>query len=118
MEMHLSSPFRLTTLVLSATLGLSACGSSDNGTEQKNNASTNNPDTASNNDTAPPVTTAAYGVFEIHYVTGATSSESYSEVSGKLQDAEPANRVVWTKKATEGSCSLLQPEIPFCNDCP
>jgi hypothetical protein len=59
----------------------------------------------------------ANGDFEIHYVTGSTSTSSYTEIGGFMYDGPAAELVVWDKKKTEGDCSLYTPRTPFCEAC-
>lgn len=63
------------------------------------------------------VTAKPNGVFEIHYATGQTAADSYSEVTGFMYDGSQADAVIWDKNTTEGDCSLYKPRTPFCDAC-
>jgi hypothetical protein len=97
------------TLVLGAALGLGACGSSNNDTKGGSDAAPS--------DATPATGVQAHGLFEVHYITGATSSSSYTDMGGFMYDGTPTAMVIWDKKSTDGSCSLYVPRTPFCDSC-
>ena len=139
--MHSYSPIRLTVCVLFATLGLFACGSGgdDGGSGGVSGGAGGaggvlggsgggggaggivggaggSGGTGGTTATGNPQA-KAYGKFEIRYVTGATAASSYAEIGGFMYDGPPAELVVWTKKKTDGACSLYTPGTPFCESC-
>jgi hypothetical protein len=72
---------------------------------------------ASGGSTTATSASGPYGVFEIHYVTGAAATASFTDISGLMRDGTPTELVVWAKKKTEGDCSLYTPRAPFCESC-
>jgi hypothetical protein len=118
--MHSYSPIRLSVCVLFATVGLSACGSGsdDSGGSGGTAGIGTNGGSGGGGTGGSTVTGAkAHGRFEIRYATGATTASSYAEIGGFMYDGPPAELVVWTKKKTEGACSLYTPGTPFCESC-
>lgn len=112
------SPIRLTVCVLFATLGLFACGSGGDDGGSGGAAGSGGAGGGGGGAGGSTATGAkAHGKFEIHYVTGATAASSYAEIGGFMYDGPPAELVVWTKKKTEGACSLYTPGTPFCASC-
>jgi hypothetical protein len=109
--MYAALTFRSAIVVTALLSGLSACGSSGDSTTPANND-------AATTDATPSANAAkANGLFEIHYVTGATSADSYTDIGGAMYDAALTELVIWDKKTTDGNCSLYQPRTPFCESC-
>jgi Cys-rich repeat protein len=103
--MHVALTFRSAVVVTASLWVFSACGSSTSSTTPTNDAATTTTETKAN------------GTFEIHYVSGATSADSYAEIGGFMYDSAAADLVIWDKKTTDGNCSLYQPRTPFCESC-
>ena len=99
-------------LAVSVTLTLAACGSGGSG-----GGSGGTSGSGGTGGTTTSVGASAYGLFEIHYVTGTTSDSSYTEVGGYMYDGAPTAQVIWDKKKTEGDCSLYTPRTPYCEAC-
>ena len=97
--------FRSAVVVTASLLGFFACGSNTSSSSPNNDAGTSTTEAKAN------------GAFEIHYVSGATSADSYTEVGGFMYDGATADLVIWEKKKTDGNCSLYQPRTPFCESC-
>jgi hypothetical protein len=112
--MH-ASVHRFLALGFSATLGLSACGSST--PDQPAGGSGGGGGQGGAGGAGGSTGAKANGLFEIHYQTGATSGDSYTEIGGFMYDGSQTDSVVWDKKKTEGDCSLYTPRTPFCEAC-
>lgn len=115
--MHSASPLRLMALAVSVTLILAACGSGSSSDGSGGNSGSGGAGSGGAGGTTGPVGATPNGLFEIHYITGATSAASYAEIGGVMYDGATADQVIWDKKQTDGNCSLYQPRTPFCDAC-
>jgi hypothetical protein len=104
-------------LAVSITLALAACGSGSSDGSGGTSGSGGGAGSGGTGGTTAPVGASAYGLFDVHYVTGTTSDSSYADVSGFMYDGAPTAQVIWDKKKTEGDCSLYTPRTPFCEAC-
>ncbi len=116
--MPIRPSLRLTIAVLVATFVLSACGSngSDNAPTLGTGGAalgTGGAGSGGAGGTTAPARITANGQFEIHYL----SDVGAAVISGRMYDGPLAEAVIWDKKKTEGSCSLLTPRTPFCEAC-
>ncbi len=106
----------------SLVLGLAACGSGGDSTSGGGAGATGGAGVtpvggASGGSTTTPSGAAPYGVFELHYVRGASDAASFTDITGIMRDGTPTELVLWEKKKTEGDCSLYTPRVPFCEGC-
>ncbi|WP_437305474.1 hypothetical protein [Sorangium sp. So ce388] len=57
------------------------------------------------------------GAFQVRSLPDTTAAEASGSTSviGKLYDGPTPSQVVWEVAAEEGSCKVLTPRVPFCN---
>ncbi len=109
------SSIRLTVLILSASLGLFACGSGGgDGDSSGGSGGGAGSGGGGTGGSTVPGGVKAHGLFEVHYMTGASS---YADIGGFMYDGPPTELVVWSVKKTDGACALYTPSTPFCESC-
>lgn len=115
--MH-ASFLRLLVFGLSATLGFTACGSSD--TDQPTGGSGGGGGVGGSGGQGGvgglggSTGVSAYGLFDIQFVSG---SNALTKIEGFMYDGQKPEMVIWDKKKTDGDCSLYTPSTPFCEAC-
>jgi hypothetical protein len=105
---------RLLSVAILASLALAACGGGDS---DGGSGGSGTGGGGGSGGAGGTVASGPYGLFDIHYITGASAADSYTDVGGVMYDGPPAELVVWDKKKTEGDCSLYTPRTPFCSSC-
>ncbi|WP_437527460.1 hypothetical protein WME79_42840 [Sorangium sp. So ce726] len=61
--------------------------------------------------------TKLVGAFQVRSLPSAEPGASGStSVIGKIYDGPTPSQIVWEVQAEEGSCQLLTPRVPFCNE--
>ncbi|WP_437576201.1 hypothetical protein [Sorangium sp. So ce887] len=103
--------------VLVGLLSLLSLGCSTSTTGTENPPDAGGPDGSAGPDGATGDPTRLVGAFQVRLLPGdAPETPGSTSVLGKIYDGPTPSQVVWELATEEGSCRLLTPRVPFCNE--
>lgn len=106
---------RLSVLVGLLSLLSLHCSTSSTGTNDLPDAG--GPDGSAGPDGATGDPKRLIGAFQVRSLPGdAPETPGSTSVLGKIYDGPTPSQIVWEEAAEEGSCRLLTPRVPFCNE--